>query len=41
MCILVVSVTCSIDEEFCVSLDMKSRLGDCVPLLDPLPTTGE
>lgn len=41
MCILAVSVSCSIDEEFCVSLDMKSRLGDCDPLLAPLPTTGE
>ena len=56
MCILVVVmvvvvvvvglVAYSIDEWFCVSLDMdmKSKLGDCVPLLGPLSmcsATGE
>jgi len=43
MCILVLLVSCSVDEAHWVSL--KSKLGDCVPLLGPLSicaaTTGE
>ena len=36
MCMEAALVACSIDEAFCVSIDMKSRLGDCIPLLAPL-----